>query len=194
MAPAPLGVVVAIAALLASAACYYPARFDAEIEISRIGYYKITYDGYIADVPLFDGLRKREITAADETRKAQSIVTDLKRDRNTKEASYVRQGLFKINWVDEGDLTVTKLVTFLRRNENLLSIKYIQTTGQITVQAAQIPPSDIQKLAQIGLVMDGQLRVKTEGRVVDHNATRVVESALSREKTYVWDMKGIPTS
>ena len=152
------------------------------------------FDGYIADVPLFDGLRKREISAADETRKAQSIVTDLKRDRNTKEASYVRQGLFKINWQDQGDLTVAKMVTFLRRNENLLSIKYIQTTDQITVQAAQIPPSDIQKLGQIGLVMDGQLRVKTEARVVEHNATRVAESALSREKTYIWEMKGVPTS
>ena len=125
----PLGALVAAVALLAAAACYYPARFDAEIEISRIGYYKITYDGYVADVPLVDGLRKREISAADEARKSQSIVTDLKRDRNTKEASYVRQGLFKINWVDEGDLTVAKLVTFIRRNENILSIKYIQTTG-----------------------------------------------------------------
>lgn len=190
----PLRALLAVAAIAGAAACYFPARFDAEIEVARTGHYKMIFDGYIADVPLFDALRKREIAADEEKRKVQGILTDLKRDRATKEASYIRQGLFKISWQDEGDILTSKMVTFLRRNENLLAIKYIKATGLITVQATQIAPSDIQKLAQIGLAMEGQFRVKTDAPVVEHNATRVSESALSREKTYIWDIKGVPNA
>ena len=39
--------------------------------------------------------------------------------------------------------------------------------------------------------MQGQLRVKTDAKVVDHNAGRVVDTAAQNQKMYVWDVVDI---
>ena len=41
--------------------CYMPIRFDAEIEITRGGYYDFKFDGYMAKVELFKGLKEGKI-------------------------------------------------------------------------------------------------------------------------------------
>ena len=63
------------------------------------------------------------------------------------------------------------MVTFLRRNELMITIKYVKETGLITIQANPIAKSTAQRLLDNGLNMQGQLRVKTDLRVVNHNAT-----------------------
>ena len=68
-----------------------------------------------------------------------------------------------------------RMVTFLRRNELIFLVKYVKTTGLITVQANPIAKSIAQRLIDGGLTMQGQLRVKTDLRVVDHNATKVIK-------------------
>ena len=35
--------------------CYLPGSFDAEIELSRTGHYKMSFDGYIVEITLYDG-------------------------------------------------------------------------------------------------------------------------------------------
>ena len=53
---------VVLSALLSG--CYIPIRFDAEIEIHRTGAYDFKFDGYMASVELYKGLRDRKIDAA----------------------------------------------------------------------------------------------------------------------------------
>ena len=168
--------------------CYLPVRFDAEIEISRFGAYDITFDGYLASVPLYDGLRKRTISRSEERDKVAVLKRDLKRDSATKSLSYVRDGLFNINWNKSGDLLTTRMVTFLRRNESILSLKFIRETGLITMEAATFSDINKQRLTTMGLGMEGQIRVRTDARVVNHNATRI---AGGNQPIYIWDIKSI---
>lgn len=178
------------AALLAAVlgGCYLPARFDAEIEISRRGFYKIVFDGYLVEITLYDGLRTGEITQEQEAAKVKLLETDITRDSAVSEFKYIEQGHFKVHWEKSGDLLRSKMVTFVRRNENIIGLKYVNTTGDITMTGKNLGKAEKKQLIAMGLGMQGQLRLKTDANVTGHNATRVIGKD---EKIYIWDIKDI---
>ena len=167
--------ILALGAFLAAVlgGCYIPVRFDAEIELTRGGYYDMIFDGYMADVGLFDGINKGKISPAEERKKVESIKTDITRDKSAKEFAYVEQGHFKINWRKSGDLIRARMVVFLRRNEKFFTIKYVKTTGLVSMEGVALAPSNAKKLFDMGLNSQGQIRVKTDANVISHNATKI---------------------
>ncbi|HJN22829.1 MAG TPA: hypothetical protein QF509_02790 [Rhodospirillales bacterium] len=174
--------VLASAAILGGG--YMPARFDAEIEITRHGFYNIIFDGYLVSVPLYEGLRKGKILPAEKKTKVARLKTDLTRNSAVKEFQYMKQGHFKVHWEKQGDLLRTKMVTFLRRNANIISLKYVRTTGQITVAGTSVAPSQAKRHVARGLNIVGELRLKTNANVVQHNATKV-KKAKKGQKLYI---------
>ncbi len=188
--PKMVRILAAVLLVVAMSGCYLPARFDAEIEITRDGYYSMIFDGYMASVPLYDGLRKGEITPAEERRKVDVVLTDLRRDSATTEARYIRQGHFKVHWEKEGDLLQTRMITFFRRNEAMLSLKYVKTDGIIEVIGKRVRPTDAKRLDAIGLAMTGEVRVLTPLKVAHHNAFQV-RRGPGRQKIYVWKINSL---
>ena len=183
---------LALGAFLAAVlgGCYIPVRFDAEIELTRGGYYDMIFDGYMADVGLFDGLNKGTISPAEERKKAESIKTDITRDKSAKEFAYLEQGHFKVNWRKSGDLIRARMVVFLRRNEKFFTIKYVKTTGLVSMEGVALARSNAKKLLDLGLNSQGQIRVKTDAKVISHNATKVRDKKKAK-KIYVWQIKSI---
>ncbi len=170
---------IAIVAVIALSSCYLPGSFDAEIELSRTGLYKMTFDGYIVDVQLYDDLRQNKLTKAQQDEKIAAVIADFKRDGDTKEVSYFGQGAFKVIWQTSGDITRTSQVTFFRRNENMLSILYSEKDGTITLQTKYIKKQDADRILQMGLNVQGVLRGKTDARIIAHNAQRVTKDGLT---------------
>lgn len=168
--------------------CYLPVRFDAEIEIDRRGFYSMIFDGYLAKVPLYADLRKQKIALSQEKEKVELIEADLKRDPSTTDFKYHRQGIFKLTWQKKGDILESKFVSFVRRNENMLSMMYVADTGLVTIQGAPIADSAAKQLAEAGLGMEGNLRVITDAKVVKHNAQseQPFRSKGPRFKMYTW--------
>jgi hypothetical protein len=158
--------------------CYLPIYFDAAIEISRAGYFKMTFDGYLAKVELYDKIRNNQITPSEEKEDVDvdNVLTDFKRDTSTKVVENKQKGRFRVNWTREGDLTKVKTVTFYRRNENMLGISYNSETGQVSVNGRSIQRDIRQRLDQAGLDMRGEIRVITDTNVLRHNATKVARS------------------
>jgi len=171
--------------LPALSACYLPARFDAEIDLRRTGLYKIDFTGYIAELTLYRKLHEGSIDAEEEAERRQIIENDFLRDSATKEVSYFKKGHFKVVWSKEGDIVKNRFITFFRRNENMLSISMSPKTGAIDVRGKYINKANKDRLVDSGLWMEGELRVKTDTKVVDHNATQVIEGE-NREKTLIW--------
>jgi len=186
----PLLVLIALVGL---SSCYMPIRFDAEIVLSRQGYYEFFFDGYLAKVSLYDGLRKGEISRAEERQQAKQIEADFTRDSSTKEFKYFKKGHFKVNWHRKGDLTKAKTVTFVRRNEQILSISYNHKTGQVNVIGRSIRRDTKRQLADIGLNITGEIRVITDTNVISHNATTVKDlpSRGPRYRVYIWKIQNI---
>ena len=182
-------IMAALGLILLLAGCYFPVRFDAEIEITRAGFYDLTFQGYVADVQLFDKLARRDITPTEQAAWVDKVDNDLKRDINVVDFAYMNKGLFRLGWKRKGDLLKEKMITFLRRNEPMLTVRYVNTTGRITMEGTIVASTRAEQLTALGLTMDGQLRVRTDGRVVEQNATRVTRA--DGMATYVWDIKGL---
>lgn len=162
--------------------CYFPLKFDVEIEVNRQGFYKITFDGYVVYLPLYQGLKEGKINPTEEAKKVQYVKTDITRDSSTKEFGYVQKGRFKVHWVKEGDITRQKMVTFMRRNAAFLTIQYSKKRYQIEVLGTSLSSAQKGRLREIGLDMVGEIRVKTNAKVVSHNATQ----KGTTDKFYVW--------
>ena len=177
---------------LAIAACYVPIRFDAEIEITRTGHYAMEFDGYVVDLPLYEGLAKATITGPEEEKKVALIKTDFTRDSSTKVVEYQRRGVFRVHWKTQGDLLRAKMVTFIRRNAAMLTISYVDPTGVISIYGASLTQENTRRLADLGLGTEGEIRLTTDAKVVSHNAGAVRDNPKkgSGFKTYVWKVRG----
>jgi hypothetical protein len=165
--------------------CYMPVRFDAEIEITRGGYYDLIFDGYMVDIGLYKGLIEGKFSPDEKRKKIESVKADFARDGSTKEFAYIEQGHFKVNWQKSGDLIRAKSVVFFRRNEKFFSISYVKKTGRVTMEGVSLSKSNAKKLFALGLNSVGQIRVKTDARVISHNATKV-RNKKKAKKIYVW--------
>ncbi len=180
--------VLALFVIFGLSSCYLPASFDAEIDISRSGFYSIVFEGYLAEINLFNAIRAGKLTRKEEAAKVKILETDFGRDSATKEFSYFRQGHFKVKWEKSGDILVSKMVSFVRRNENMFSISYNKKKALVTVQGKQISKINAKRLTDAGLGMKGQLRIKTDARVIKHNANKV-KQGKGRNKIYIWNIK-----
>ena len=195
-APAPVRLLAKAAALLAAglvlASCYMPVRFDSEITIDRYGYYDLKFEGYLAEVGLYQGLVEGKITPEQEKEKVAVIERDFTRDADTKEFAYFREGHFKIKWERAGDLLESKTVTFIRRNELILQLKYVANSGFVVLEGKSIAKQNRDRLAKAGLNMQGQIRVKTDMPIKDSNATSTKKDPKDPRFTWlVWDIASI---
>lgn len=182
-----------IAVMLVLTGCYMPIRFDAEIDISRAGYYEFFFDGYLAKVQLYQGLKDGEINREEEKAQVKIIEQDFTRDSATKEFEYFKQGHFKVNYQRSGDLLKTKTMTFFRRNEYILGISYNSDTRQISMLGKSLKRDIKDRLRASGLDSSGELRIFSDGEVVSHNATTVkpFPSKGPGYKLYTWKIQNL---
>jgi len=179
-------------AVVVLASCYLPARFDAEIELDKAGYYSLKFDGYMADVGLYQGLKDGKISREEEEKKIAVIDRDFARDASTKEFQYYREGHFRVKWERNGDLLKAKTVTFIRRNELILQLKYVENSGYIVMEGKSITKENRQRIQQMGLNMQGQIRIKTDMPIKSHNATTEKKDPRDpRFKWLAWDIASI---
>ncbi len=188
----PLALTVFLVAVLGG--CYLPIRYDAEIEIHRTGHYDFKFDGYLARVELFEGLKEGTIGPEKEKRMIEQIKTDFGRDPSVKEFKYLKMGHFKVNWQRAGDLIKIKSVSFFNStSEYLLGIRYNYKTRRITMSGKSIKRAAKKELDEMGLGSRGQIRIFTDAKVISHNATKVEKNKRlgGRFKSYIWDIKNI---
>ncbi|MEQ8227629.1 MAG: hypothetical protein RIA64_06060 [Rhodospirillales bacterium] len=180
-------------AAVALTGCYLPARFDAEIELDRRGYYKMIFSGYMVDTRLYGKLKSGEVQGAQEVEEVKKLKADIERDPDAKEFGYIKQGYFKMQWQREGDLLQAKSVTFLRRNEHIFGIAYNKEKRIINMLGRSLPKSQKDRIVEQGLNMSGELRVITDTKVVSHNADEVKDftSRGPRTKVYIYRIPNI---
>jgi len=174
--------------------CYVPIRFDAEIEIHRTGHYDFIFDGYLAKVELFKGLKEGKIDAEGEKNQIELIKTDFGRDPSVKEFKYFKLGHFKVNWHRNGDLIKSKSVSFFNStSEYILGMRYNKNTREISISGKSLKKDAKRQINDLGLGWSGKIRVFTDAKVLSHNATTVKDNKRlgGRFKTYTWDIKNI---
>lgn len=182
----------AMLALLAS--CYLPTDFKAEIRVNRFGDYAMSYVGDLVYAPLYEDITRNKLTPAEIKEKVAVLERDLARDRSFDptgkqpskplftEIKHLGLGRFAVRYERDGQLDDKALVTFVRRNNNVLSLH--AEGGAITIRANALSATDSQRLMSLGLGMKGELRVVTDAEVLEHNATSV--RPYAGYLVYVW--------
>ncbi|MEX2451123.1 MAG: hypothetical protein WD407_09730 [Rhodospirillales bacterium] len=181
-----------LAVLLGS--CYLPLRFDAEIDLTRQGYYTMTFIGFMTKVDLYRKIQTGEIKGADIDKQLKLIETDFKRSTNTKEFSVFdrTRAIFKIRWEKKGDILKDRMVTFIRRNEAMLNIIYNKDKSTIAIQGAGIAMAHKKRLLDMGLNTSGVLKVTTDARIISSNATKEQNRRDGkRGKEFTWQIDSI---
>lgn len=186
----PLDLLLAAFLITGLSGCYVPVSFYTEVEISRTGYYEMKYDGYLAWAPLYKKLRNGTLSPAEEREKVVQITTDLERDTAMREVRYMRRGRFKVDWRMSGDLFRAKMVTFVRQSDKIMTLKFIKDTGEVIFEGTSATRARARQLVDAGLNVAGDLRVKTDARVVSHNATSVTRNG-ARGQIYAWKIKSV---
>jgi hypothetical protein len=181
------GAAVLITAL---SGCYLPTRFVAEITIQRTGDYTLTYDGVLLSSNLVPGLMTGEPDQKEIDERLAGVFADLGRDSSYQSVEYLGNGAFQVYFEKSDNIFVRTSVTFIRTDNRFLSIAYVRKTGEITIRASIVPKNQRPTLEAIGYSMAGEFRVTTDARILEHNATGVIE-AENGALTYIWVMRGM---
>ena len=172
------------------AGCYFPTRFVAEITTQRTGDYTLTYDGVLLSSNLVPGLMTGDPDQKEIDERLEGVFADLGRDSSYQTVEYLGNGAFQVYFEKSENIFERTSVAFIRTDNRFLSIAYVRRTGEITIRASIVPENQRPRLEAIGFSMAGAFRVTTDARVIDHNATGVIE-AEKGALTYIWVMRGM---
>lgn len=173
--------VLALAATLAS--CYIPDKFRGELRLSKYGDYALSYEGDLIWAPILHDYAEGKITPENEEEKNNNIYKDLVRDPAIKDLKRAGKGRFHAKYERMGRLKKVQLTSLLRRDARLISLKSNED-GTIVVDANGVKASDAQRMAELGIGMEGEFRITTDANVIRHNATEV--RPFGQYKVYLW--------
>ncbi|MGB0671676.1 MAG: hypothetical protein ACPGNT_09275, partial [Rhodospirillales bacterium] len=92
----------------------------------------------------------------------------------------------------DGDLFKNRQVTFLRRNEMILEMRYVKDEKRILIEGKYLTRDNQKRLLDLGLNTEGQVRIITDSAVTEHNATKVVDwTKKPNYKMYIWDIVNV---
>ena len=175
-----------LAAVLLLSSCYIPDKFKSELRLSRYGDYALSFKGDLLWAPILDDYRKGKVTIENEQEKLDNIRKDLIRDIAVRKMESRGKGRFAVEYDRAGRLQKVQLIALLRRDARLLAMRSMEN-GVIVIHANAMKPSDAQIMAEMGLTMEGEFRVTTDGNVVEHNATEIRPFGTSR--VYIWKIE-----
>ena len=175
-----------LALLLPLASCYVPDKFRSELRLSRYGDYALSFDGDLIYAPILDDYATGKITPENEEEKNNNIYKDLVRDPAIKDLRRAGKGRFHVKYERQGRLGANQLVALIRRDARMLALKS-KPDGTIIIDANGVKPGDAQRMAELGITMEGEFRITTDANVVNHNATEV--RSFGQYKVYVWKIE-----
>jgi hypothetical protein len=156
---------VLIAACVGLFGCFVPEQFDATLEIDKDRNYSFSYDGTLVFAPALSQIKENgSLSVGDEAAMAQGVA-ELRGRPGVTSVLYVGRGRFKIQYRETGAVVMGRtLFMDLARFE-------INSAGEIRITSPAVSPGDQKELAELGLKLDGTIRLKSAIPVVEHNAT-----------------------
>lgn len=168
--------------------CYLPTDFEFLVQVAGDGRYVLSYKGQLTSVGIAKSLRSGETTEKEAAEKIQKTQLGfLKRDSGFKSVEYEGQGRFLVDYESSGTVQRHRFVTFVDGSSKFLTIKYLEKKGTVTVRGEKMKDQFVRELINMGLRPSGTLRVRTDAKVLEHNAEQV---RGRRTREYVWNIKG----
>jgi hypothetical protein len=168
--------------------CYLPTDFDAMIQIAQDGRYVLNYRGQLTSVGLAKSLAQGTLSKQEAAERIQKTRMGLmRRDSAFRSVEYERQGRFRVDYESVGSLLQTPFITFVDSSSKFLIIKHLKKDGTVTVGSEKMKDQYVRELLKLGLKPGGTLRIRTDAKVLEHNADSV---RGRRTREYLWKIKG----
>lgn len=157
-----LGIVMAVGACLSG--CFVPEQFTATLDIDKDRNFQFSYDGTIVFAPSLSQIKQNGSLSVSEEAAMVQVLGELRQKPGVASASYAGRGRFRIKYVEAGALVPGRtLFMDLGRFE-------ADPGGGIRIRGPAIRPEDQKEMAELGLRLDGTIRLKSAIEVVEHNA------------------------
>lgn len=175
------------ALLLALAGCFVPEKFSSRVTFLTDGAFRFTYKGTAVFAMAVESLAKKGKLDEKDDEDLRKLIPELKKDPCAKDVSYVGNGRFRLEIECEG--TTEKVPGIV---STLIAIKR-QPDGAISVGSLPFGDKERGVLSQIGLKIDGELRIDlpSGAQVVSENADRKPILGLGG---YVWKLSSVTQS
>jgi len=173
----------ALLVVLGLSSCYLPDNFHAEIRIARDGTYDLSYEGDLIYAPLYAEINKGELKPDEVRLRTQGVINDLKRETEFHEVTDKGRARFGVKYDRTGKMDLVQFVAFVRHNARIITLKGNED-GTMTVNGANIAPSEAQKLMEYGISLKGEMRIVTDATVLEQNASEV--RTMGRYNVYIW--------
>jgi len=157
-----------VCTILLLTSCYVPETFTSNIEISKNNDYKIDYNGILTHA-----LAKAEFVQTGKFSKKTEDALEkeekkLLKEKIIKKCKYIGNAQFNIYAQSEGKLI--KSFRFLGGDSTFVTITPLPK-NQIEVTGKKISNKEINELKSMGIKIDGTINLKTQGKVLKHNAS-----------------------
>ena len=181
---------VAVASALAFASCFVPDQYEAEIRITKLGAYGISYTGVLTNAPFFSEYARGKIKDGPETQKTIKLYGDqLKRDSSFKEVNSLGRGRFQVKYYREGRFFgAHQMVTFISRQAPVFRLRTTEE-GNFSVGGSGAGRQYASKLEAVGMTTQGLFRIVTDAEVLEHNAQFVRKSPTPGYTMYDWKIR-----
>lgn len=166
-------------------ACFFPEKFDSDIQIGKDGSYTFRYDGILTFVMARAEQVKAGKLSAKTDADLKKLESDFKKDPGFKSAEYIGNSQYKVRYEKTGLLADKQTFNFpgdaaiitVSRKGNLVEIKGLKLSAK-----------ELEQLKPLKMEMDGKISLKTTGTVKNHNATSTPTIGFG---SYGWKLKGL---
>lgn len=147
--------------------CLFPEEFQSKVEINKNGTFTFEYDGVLTFVLGKAEEVKKGKLSPNANKEIEKLESKLRKDEGFKKVEYLGHSKFRVYYEKEGALSAP--FYFVGESVRLFSITQ-KEKGLIELQGTKLSEKDIRQLEPLGLKIDGELTVKTDGEVVEQNA------------------------
>jgi len=171
--------------------CWLPDQFEAEVRFTSTGLYGVTYRGILTYAPLFSQIARKEIEQDVADRQIAQFLDFLEHDSAFSNVKSLGRGRYDVTYTREGQFEGThQTFNFVSRQGTIFRLRTTED-GRITFAGSGQAKAYAARFEQVGLTMQGLLRVTTDAEVMEHNATRVRASATPGFTMYDWDIRSL---
>jgi len=148
------------------AGCLLPDNFQLDITANRDGSYTVDYAGDLIFAPGYAELKQRK--GNDHNEAFTVLLEQIRKEPGFKSVEYKGQARYRVTYHREGKVDKEPYI-FVGDSAPIFRIEK-RPDGTIELGATKLKDNDVTQLKMLELHSHGKVSVKTDGKVVKHNA------------------------
>jgi hypothetical protein len=149
-------------------ACLFPEKFDATITIHKDGRFSLSYEGILTFVLARMAMIENGKLSQEDEREIRGLEKEFLKDPKFRKSKYIGNGQFDVVYELKG--SIEEKIYFPDSDIKIVTMRLVED-GLLEIEGMKISQSEINDLKKLKMHLRGNLRIKTNGKVLKENAT-----------------------